>query len=55
MSTTPYDQGYEVGVWRKDHDDYDVRWDFADAAKAGIFDEFKRGFNDAFDGRERQP
>jgi hypothetical protein len=54
--TTPYNQGYVVGLVRKDDDTVDVRWDFADAAKSGkpFFDEFKRGFDDAFDGKPRQ-
>ena len=33
----------------------DVRYDFADAAKRGVFTDYKRGFDDAFDGKERQP
>lgn len=52
---TAYEEGYTCGLQRLDSPDYDVRWDFADAAKAGIFTEFKRGFDDAFAGRERTP
>lgn len=50
-----YDEGYNAGQYRRDNSDYDPRWDFADAAKAGAFDEFKRGFTDGFDGKDRQP
>ena len=49
--STPYSTGYTVGKYRREHDDYDPRWDFADAAKAGTFAEFKRGFEDGFDGK----
>jgi len=50
-----YDGGYVLGQYRKEHSDYDPRWDFADAAKAGEFTEFKRGFEDGFDGKEPTP
>jgi hypothetical protein len=54
---TPYDEGYDAGLYRSANDDYDPRWDFADAAKEPFpyFKEFKRGFEDGFDGRERTP
>lgn len=52
---TPYELGYDLGTYRKAHDDYDPRWDFADAAKAGTFAEFKRGFEDGFDGKDATP
>lgn len=39
-----YKEGYNLGQYRRDNDDFDPRWDFADAAKAGTFAEFKRGF-----------
>lgn len=55
MSETPYMNGYSLGQYRRVADDYDPRWDFADAAKAGVFAEFKRGFTDGFDGKEPQP
>jgi hypothetical protein len=48
-----YDEGYTMGQFRRDNSDYDPRWDFADAAKRGEFDEFKRGFEDGFN--EEQP
>jgi len=51
---TPYEEGYVLGEYRLRHTDYDPRWDFADAAKAGTFKEFKRGFEDGMDGKERQ-
>ena len=50
-----YEEGYVLGEYRLTHDDYDPRWDFADAAKAGTFQEFKRGFTDAFDHKDRNP
>jgi hypothetical protein len=50
-----YDEGYRCGLYRRSSDTYDPRWDFADAAKAGTFKEFKRGFEDAFDGKEPMP
>jgi len=52
---TAYDEGYTMGQYRRDVPDYDPRWDFADAAKQGVFDEFKRGFGDGFDGKEPAP
>ena len=50
-----YSNGYACGQYRRDVEGYDPRWDFADAAKAGTFDEFKRGFEDGFDGKEETP
>jgi hypothetical protein len=50
-----YDEGYRMGQYRKTSDSYDPRWDFADHAKAGTFAEFKRGFEDGFDGKEFTP
>jgi len=50
-----YEDGYNAGVLRSEDDTYDVRWDFADAPKAGVFAALKRGFDDGFDGREPQP
>jgi hypothetical protein len=59
---TAYDEGYTMGQYRRDvpcdicgEAHYDPRWDFADAAKQGVFDEFKRGFEDGFDGKEPTP
>ena len=48
-----YSEGYALGKLRKDVE-FDPRWDFADAAKQAkpYFDEFKRGFEDGFDGKE---
>ena len=51
----PYGEGYTMGQYRREHDDYDPRYDFADAAKAGTFAEFKRGFEDGFDGKDAAP
>jgi hypothetical protein len=49
---TDYDRGVALGTWLREHRDaggeYDVRWDFAREAKAGTFDEFKRGFDEGF-------
>lgn len=53
--SSSYDEGYTLGRFRRDEPDYDPRWDFADAAKAGTFDEFRRGFMDGFDGKEPTP
>ena len=50
-----YNDGYDMGLYRSANDDYDPRFDFAAAAKAGIFAEFKRGFEDGMDGKERTP
>jgi hypothetical protein len=52
---TAYDEGFKLGLLRKEDSDMDVRWDFADASKRGVFTEYKRGFDDAFGGKERQP
>lgn len=51
-----YTTGYNLGQYRRENE-YDPRWDFADAAKAGktYFAEFKRGFGDGFDGKEESP
>jgi hypothetical protein len=50
-----YEEGYICGEIRREDPQYDPRWDFADAAKAGTFAEFKRGFGDGFNGREPAP
>lgn len=54
---TDYDRGYDLGVFlredRANDGNYDVRYDFADEANAGTFTEFKRGFDDAFGGKDR--
>ena len=50
-----YSNGYACGEYRRDVADYDPRWDFADAAKAGVLVEFKRGFEDGFWSREATP
>ena len=50
-----YNEGYTLGVFRQDHPDFDPRHDFADHAKAGTFAEFKRGFEDGFNGRPETP
>ena len=49
--STPYEDGYERGQLRREDSTYDPRHDFADAAKAGVFAEFKRGFTDGYDGK----
>ena len=51
MST--YEDGYAMGQYRREHDDYDPRWDFADVAREGkeAFAEYKRGFIDGMEGR----
>lgn len=54
-SMTDYEGGYAMGRYRRDNSEYDPRWDFADAAKAGTFAEFKRGFEDGFAGKEATP
>jgi hypothetical protein len=43
------------GLIRLNDNTYDPHWDFVDAAKAGVFNEFKRGFEDAFNGQEPTP
>ena len=45
-----YDEGVAAGKYRRENDDYDPRWDFADHAKAGTFAAFKAGFEAGFDG-----
>jgi hypothetical protein len=50
-----YNEGYNMGQFRRENDDYDPRWDFADAAREGVFAEFKRGFEDGFNNRKAQP
>lgn len=50
-----YDQGFTMGQYRREHDNYDSRMDFAQAAKEGTFKEFKRGFEDGFDGKDASP
>ena len=49
-----YDDGYNSGVLRRNSPEYDPRWDFAAAAKAGVFKEFKRGFEDGYNDKERK-
>jgi hypothetical protein len=49
-----YSDGYAVGQIRREDPWYDVRWDLVDAAKAGVFDDFKRGLEDGFDGKDPQ-
>jgi len=48
MTVNPYQDGFMLGALRAVDDDYDPRWDFADHARAGTFEEFKRGFDDGF-------
>lgn len=50
-----YQTGYRLGHYKRDDAEYDPRWDFADAAKHGDFKEFKRGFEDGFDGKAPKP
>lgn len=50
-----YDEGFTLGQYRREHDNYDPRMDFAQAAKEGTFKEFKRGFEDGFDGKDPTP
>jgi hypothetical protein len=45
-NSAAYDEGFTLGRYRRDNPDYDARFDFADAARAGTFAEFKRGFED---------
>lgn len=47
---TPYDEGYVCG--QRCDGEYDPRWDLAAAARAGTFDEFKRGFDAGFASRK---
>jgi hypothetical protein len=46
-----YDDGYALGQYSQANPDYDARWDFADASKAGVYWEFHRGFTDGFTGK----
>lgn len=55
MKESAYMNGYGLGEYRRNNPDYDARWDFADAAREGVFAEFKRGFEDGFDGKEAAP
>lgn len=41
-----YEAGYALGQYKRDHPEYDARWDFADAARAGDLDDFRRGFGE---------
>jgi|KBSMisStaDraftv2_1062788.scaffolds.fasta_scaffold266070_2 hypothetical protein len=52
---THYEDGYFTGQYRREHDDFDPRFTFADVAREGkeAFAEFKRGFEDGFDGKDR--
>jgi hypothetical protein len=52
-----YSNGYACGQYRRDIEGYDPRFDFADAAKNGkpYYAEFRRGFDDGFDGKEEAP
>lgn len=53
--TAAYEDGFSYGQLKRADADYDARWDFADAAKAGTFASFKRGFTDGFEGKESNP
>jgi hypothetical protein len=55
MVNDEYENGYSVGNLRRHDPSYDVRWDMADAAKRGGFAEFKRGLEDGFDGKPKNP
>jgi hypothetical protein len=47
---SPYDEGYYLGrAHAQPGTDLDPRWSFADHAKAGTFDEFKRGFDAGYE------
>jgi hypothetical protein len=52
---TPYEDGYTIGTFRRDESTYDVRFDMAFHAKHGTLAEFKRGMNDALDGKDETP
>jgi hypothetical protein len=50
-----YEDGYLTGTLRKEDDTIDVRYAMADAAKSGDFAAFKRGMEDALDGKPPTP
>lgn len=49
---TAYEEGFNMGQYRRIANDYDPRWDFADHAKQGTLAEFKRGFMDGMDAED---
>ena len=50
-----YAEGYELGKYRNANGT-STPWDFADACRARLaVDEFRRGFEDALDGKEASP
>lgn len=54
----PYEQGYAVGVYKRENPEADCRWDFVDASKTlnkTEFDDFRRGFNDGVMWGRRRP
>jgi hypothetical protein len=54
--TTVYDEGFDLGKAHAQPDsDLDPRWSMAYHAKQGTLAEFMRGFDDGYEGRERQP
>jgi hypothetical protein len=55
INESAYNEGYDLGQLRRRDAVVDVRYDLADAAKRGVFAEFKRGFDDGFDGKDKQP
>jgi hypothetical protein len=52
---TPYEDGYQIGEIRREDPTYDVRYDMGEHAKRGTMAEFKRGLNDALDGKDATP
>ena len=52
-----YENGYASGEMRRTIQGYDPRWDWAEASRYSSADqaEFKRGFDDGFNDRGRQP
>lgn len=53
---SPYTEGYHLGRAHAQPDsDLDPRWSMADHAKSGTLAEFRRGFDDGYEGKEAQP
>jgi hypothetical protein len=54
---TPYEEGFQLGAMMREQREngdgsYDCRFDLAEASRAGVFAEFKRGLEDGLAGKE---
>jgi hypothetical protein len=54
--TTTYDEGFSLGRIHADgRFNLDPRYTMAEHSRRGTLEEFMRGFNDGYEGKEAQP